>query len=516
MSQVPLSGVAVDHGGTAGANDHVTADAHERGGTNLHSSDHATGNALLCDHGNSTGASYHVSSPATSDNSPPPISTLADHGVTTYATDYVSDHANSDKASTPMPTFSDHGGTTGAKYHISADAQHGAPSQHVGMLLIGDAAPRVYCSVPKSTSNSSKRIKAAMMAGMVWSFNERKLKLRRLRMNKKKKKLAMMFAQCPPVSKQFCWTAEQIDEYYLVVDGSAEGNKTCSPPKTSKKKVMRLSIQRGDLFVPDVLHSSMGLVHLAPDRPNPYRLIPRNNALKATHLFQSKSRVNELCSAFESFEKAQRKTLKRGFDIFGENKYVCAGKQPGRASVGVHDTYHLSRVSTNHLEAVVKYVRNLEHLFEEFAESEVVTMVQEARKLLNYPTFQGAGRECQVFSSFAFGRNVYLPTHVDRDFTYSIISVHTRGGFYSSDCDGIVAYFCFPRLGVAVPLRPGDVLLINPLEPHSISSRRYESDEIFCFSAYLKSSIVGLNDNKLQLCPRGGVLAKEYHCLFNR
>ena len=61
--------------------------------------------------------------------------------------------------------------------------------------------------------------------------------------------------------------------------------------------------------------------------------------------------------------------------------------------------------------------------------------------------------------------------------------------------------FGFPRLGVAVPLRPGDVLIINPLEPHSVSSRCYESDEVFCFSAYLKSSNVGLHDNKLELTP---------------
>ena len=94
---------------------------------------------------------------------------------------------------------------------------------------------------------------------------------------------------------------------------------------------------------------------------------------------------------------------------------------------------------------------------------------------------------------------------------YSIISVHVRDGYYLKEDMKVVAYFCFPRLGVAVPLRPGDVLIINPLEPHSVSSRCYESDEVFCFSAYLKSSNVGLNDNKLELHPGEKTLAEEYY-----
>ena len=66
-----------------------------------------------------------------------------------------------------------------------------------------------------------------------------------------------------------------------------------------------------------------------------------------------------------------------------------------------------------------------------------------------------------------------------------------------------------------MPLHPGDVLIINPLEPHSVSSRCYESHEVFCFSAYFKSSNVGLNDNKLELCPEEKTLAQEY-CKCNK
>jgi hypothetical protein len=52
---------------------------------------------------------------------------------------------------------------------------------------------------------------------------------------------------------------------------------------------------------------------------------------------------------------------------------------------------------------------------------------------------------------------------------------------------------------VAVPLRPGDYLLFNARIPHCISSRCKFEDEILCTSTYLKTAIVGMNNNDLPL-----------------
>ena len=111
--------------------------------------------------------------------------------------------------------------------------------------------------------------------------------------------------------------------------------------------------------------SSIGWVHpilniSCSAGPPPYRLLPRKDALKSTHLLMSQQRVNKLCSALDAFEKVQRGSLKRGFSIFGDHKYTCAGIQPGRASAGVRDTYHVSKVNETHLDTVVSCVRNLE------------------------------------------------------------------------------------------------------------------------------------------------------------
>ena len=76
----------------------------------------------------------------------------------------------------------------------------------------------------------------------------------------------------------------------------------------------------------------------------------------------------------------------------------------------------------------------------------------------------------------------------------SIVQAHIDNHDYQLN-DRIVIYFAFPRIGIAVALRPGDFLLFDPQEPHSISSRCKAEDEIFCALSYLKTAIVGLNDN---------------------
>jgi hypothetical protein len=63
----------------------------------------------------------------------------------------------------------------------------------------------------------------------------------------------------------------------------------------------------------------------------------------------------------------------------------------------------------------------------------------------------------------------------------------------------VVVYFCFPTIGVAVPLRPGDYVLFNATIPHCIYSRCKFEDEIVVTSTYLKTLVVGMNNNNLPL-----------------
>jgi len=76
----------------------------------------------------------------------------------------------------------------------------------------------------------------------------------------------------------------------------------------------------------------------------------------------------------------------------------------------------------------------------------------------------------------------------------SIVQAHLDNHDYAND-DKIICYFAFPRIGVAVALRPVDFLLFKPHEPHSISSRCNREDDIFIISSYHKTAVVGLHDN---------------------
>ena len=61
-----------------------------------------------------------------------------------------------------------------------------------------------------------------------------------------------------------------------------------------------------------------------------------------------------------------------------------------------------------------------------------------------------------------------------------------------------------------VPLRPGDILLFNPVEPHALLSRCNIEDELVCMSLYYKTAVAGLNDNSKPLTKTEQELAKKY------
>ena len=63
----------------------------------------------------------------------------------------------------------------------------------------------------------------------------------------------------------------------------------------------------------------------------------------------------------------------------------------------------------------------------------------------------------------------------------------------------MLAYFCFPTLGVAVPMKPGDFLLFNSTIPHCISSQCHADEKIMCIAMFLKTVVLGLNNHAIPL-----------------
>jgi hypothetical protein len=142
-----------------------------------------------------------------------------------------------------------------------------------------------------------------------------------------------------------------------------------------------------------------------------------------------------------------------------------------------------------------------EYCFESIVDHQVISHMFHMKKgvpfkTMNIPSCKSKSVTLlKYYGGLAFGCNVFLLCHTDLDYTMSISQVHPKGKDKYELHNDVVVYFCFPTLGCAFPLRPGDFLLFNALIPHCISSRCKQTDNIYCMSMYLKSAIVGMNNH---------------------
>jgi hypothetical protein len=91
---------------------------------------------------------------------------------------------------------------------------------------------------------------------------------------------------------------------------------------------------------------------------------------------------------------------------------------------------------------------------------------------------------------------VCLNSHTDDDSFYGVVTDLDADPLkYPQMEDDNALYFTFPTLGLAIALRPGDILIFNPAVYHSVSSRRDPTKNIWCTSLYTKNAVVGGNDN---------------------
>jgi hypothetical protein len=179
------------------------------------------------------------------------------------------------------------------------------------------------------------------------------------------------------------------------------------------------------------------------------------------------------------------------------------GSQPSRAERGVKSgSFRLKNgFQSKEWDVIHNVLRRSEYAFDRYMDTEVIRHITAAKKCVNYRTMDpspfsgGVKSASRIYNGMGFGINVYLRSQTDQDFMMSIIQAHIDERHYTAS-DSIVCYFCFPRIGTAVALCPGDFLIFNPQEPHSISSRCNPEDDVYCISSYLKTAIVGLNDNK--------------------
>jgi hypothetical protein len=364
-----------------------------------------------------------------------------------------------------------------------------------------------FCHVFSSTNRvSSQRTRAAAGAYLSWSSSQllsrNTVRNRKRAYHRKKYKLESKLDSISITSEMegaaAIFSPTFLTENVVVFDGSVDSS-TVVAPNTSVPGWTQFSVVDGPLVVCEPTSTEKGLIfHRDNDNQPQFVLLPRKDAVAIN------PDGHRICKAMASLSK-KTSNLVRGESktVFGNNKYCCVGSKPRRNSPGVEPgIFKFDGIGKEQWDCVVDAVKRCEHAFHAYVDSDVIAHIREARKLVPWETIQYSGAtpspNPSIFNGIAFGVNVFLRAHIDNDFTYSVIQVHVDCMNYSSD-DNIVCYFCFPCLGVAVPLRPGDFLLVNALEYHCLSSRVNADVDIFCVSSYLKTAVVGGNDNKRPL-----------------
>lgn len=94
-------------------------------------------------------------------------------------------------------------------------------------------------------------------------------------------------------------------------------------------------------------------------------------------------------------------------------------------------------------------------------------------------------KEKSVATQFASGENYWSQCHTDDDFYFTSLSVMSKS---EEDNERVMYYFVFPEYKLKIPLKPGDVIVFNPLEIHSCSNCRIRDSHIF--SAYVSKKTV--------------------------
>jgi hypothetical protein len=370
---------------------------------------------------------------------------------------------------------------------------------------VGTQPPWCHVNISQTPSSKRTRVAASAFKYDIHKMSSRHTKHKRTNNNSRKYIKQVRFLKdvkvcnVASINNVIHMTTDYIKHHIVVCDGGDTIHDAIQTDVIGSD-IQVLRIRNGDLWVADTGNATLGLRFNSPgDKVPIFVRLPRNDSLNIINDGQM------VCSAMRSCVLTQRQSLARGKGnhVFIENgnKYCCVGAQPGRAQKGVQSGHYRLKhgFESKNWDILHRLLKTAEYAFDRYINTDVIRHISCARSRVCFKTmepspFSSQKKTARYYNGLGFGINVFLRCHVDRDFTMSIVQVHIDNHLYRVD-DKIVCYFAFPRIGIAVALRPGDFLLFNPQEPHSISSRCRREDEIYCVSSYLKTAVVGLNDN---------------------
>ena len=319
---------------------------------------------------------------------------------------------------------------------------------------------------------------------------------------------------CLPSDGVRLWKTSEIKATQLVVDGGDVTNPRLQKPVMQTEDDLpwhSLNVCDGDLKIVDTKNADRGLVFRGAKNVPIFVRVPRKVSLSISGM-EKLPVSNRFCQSLCDGYNVQRTSLYRGKvkKIYSEYKYCTMGAQPCWAQPGVRAyTYLIKKMPKESWDNIVKTLAKVETIMSTFIPPGELRHLNLGRELLGYqtmsPTMTSDNEKklilpLKIFGGLAFGYQVHNAIHTDDDYSRSVVTVHVNNLHYRY-MNRVVAYFCFPRIGIAVALRPGDIIIFNAQEPHAVSSRCRFDDNVFCVSMYLKTAVVGLNDNSIDLTP---------------
>ena len=253
------------------------------------------------------------------------------------------------------------------------------------------------------------------------------------------------------------------------------------PVSLSSWKVIGESGDQGSIFPPD---NQKLPAFLKPPR----QILTSDNVTQ--YLLDVLEKLETTCN-----HQSRGKSRYVGCDEHKTN-YITLGVHANRGRKGLVDS-KFSKLKAKEKWVILQFIKQLETQLEKWIDWSYSFAFENAARNGEFKLWSHKGKSTHFFSSVAFGRNVFLQAHTDNDFGLSI-SVVMLVEPSNKDKDEVLAQFVFSEHGQVVALRHLDIIIFNPLEYHCVSKRATKHD-IFCLTCYLKTAVVGKNDNTISI-----------------
>ena len=361
-------------------------------------------------------------------------------------------------------------------------------------------------SIPVSTKSSSQRIQSGCIVSEydVLQMSTKACKARRRRSSKKRRKQLLTLSSISLDGSRPMVRDDIMNIKFSYFSGGVE-----IPVNEETEIVYSVEDKLKIIDSSQIDDYSRGLIFQRTDSSSAdIILCPRSDIIS-----RGLNNSDKLCDAFDVVMN-ETKVTQRGTksqNVRGDpNKplrYHCIGTHVIQGGEGGITPFSaaLEKTDVHTRHVVQKFVASMEHLYSAYVSYKEIEIVTKAIELVDASTFtmppsksNPNPKKAKIYGAMAVGSNVFLATHTDKDFAYSAVSVQCRRECHMNE-ESILVYFAFPALGIAIPLKVGDVLFFNPNEPHCITSRVKEIDDLYCVSLYLKSATIGLNNNSIPL-----------------